>query len=328
MRSATNATIAHLYNGLEAVPEVITDAKGKQRRIYRRYATPLEILEQLPDVKRHLKEGQTLAALEERASEMSDTEAARRMRHDKHILFAAIRQKPRTESWKIAGLDDSPPISRAIRFGNGVEYVMNRCVMKGGKPERDKEDGMNGGRRTAMGRSEGSIPVAPRHGNSPADHRPDKEFDGIMPGTLVFSPDGGHYGYAAFRAEKHCVVVDRRASPEYDQTLPGAPLFAPTGGKFAYAAAKDQVWRVYLNGIPGRQYEEVSSLTFSRDGNHLMFIATTGPRRQVVVDDIPSSRYGTILGAGPIFGADCILRFFAVRDGYLYRVQHPPETQA
>ena len=76
-----------------AVPEVITDAKGKQRRIYRRYRTPLEILVQLPEVERYLKEGQTLAALEERASEMSDTEAARRMRHDKHILFAAIRQK-------------------------------------------------------------------------------------------------------------------------------------------------------------------------------------------------------------------------------------------
>ena len=76
-----------------AVPEVITDAKGKQRRIYRRYATPLEMLGQLPEVERYLKEGQTLAALEERASEMSDTEAARRTRHDKHILFAAIRQK-------------------------------------------------------------------------------------------------------------------------------------------------------------------------------------------------------------------------------------------
>ena len=76
-----------------AVPEAITDAKRKQRRINRRYATPLEFLGQLPDVKRHLKEGQTLAALEERASEMSDTEAARRRRHDKHILFAAIRQK-------------------------------------------------------------------------------------------------------------------------------------------------------------------------------------------------------------------------------------------
>jgi len=38
------------------VPELIVDAKGKQKRVYRWYATPWEILRQLPDVASHLRQ--------------------------------------------------------------------------------------------------------------------------------------------------------------------------------------------------------------------------------------------------------------------------------
>ena len=75
------------------VPEIVTDAKGKQRRIYRWYATPLEILQQLPDVAKYMNAGQTLAGLQHRAGKMSDTEAAKRMQKDKQLLFAAIQEK-------------------------------------------------------------------------------------------------------------------------------------------------------------------------------------------------------------------------------------------
>ncbi len=75
------------------VPEVVTDAKGKQRRVYRCYATPWEILRQLPDLARRLREGTTQADLEKQAGAESDTTAARRMQEAKQILFTAIRQK-------------------------------------------------------------------------------------------------------------------------------------------------------------------------------------------------------------------------------------------
>jgi transposase InsO family protein len=75
------------------VPEVVTDRKGKQRRVYRWYATPWEILRQLPDLARRLREGTTQADLEKQAGAESDTAAARRMQEAKRNLFAAIRQK-------------------------------------------------------------------------------------------------------------------------------------------------------------------------------------------------------------------------------------------
>lgn len=73
------------------VPEVRTDAKGRQRRVYRWYATPWEILRQLPDVARHLRPGVTLADLERRAQATSDTSAAQQMQRAKARLFASFR---------------------------------------------------------------------------------------------------------------------------------------------------------------------------------------------------------------------------------------------
>jgi transposase InsO family protein len=75
------------------VPEVVTNAKGKQRRVYRWYATPWEILRQLPDLARRLQPGTTQADLEKLAGAESDTVAALRMQEAKRKLFAEIRQK-------------------------------------------------------------------------------------------------------------------------------------------------------------------------------------------------------------------------------------------
>lgn len=75
------------------VPEERTDGKGKRRRVYRWYATPWEILRQLPDVARHLRPDVTLSELNEVACVESDTACARRMQEAKRKLFAQLSQK-------------------------------------------------------------------------------------------------------------------------------------------------------------------------------------------------------------------------------------------
>ncbi len=75
------------------VPEIRTDEKGKRRSEYNWYATPWEILRQLPDVARHLREGVTLQELQRKAAAESDTEAAGKMQAAKRSLFAGLRQK-------------------------------------------------------------------------------------------------------------------------------------------------------------------------------------------------------------------------------------------
>jgi hypothetical protein len=75
------------------VPEILLDGKGKQRRVYHWYATPLEVLRQLPDVARYLRSDVTLAQLQTRANALSDTEAARQMQEAKRKVFDGFSRK-------------------------------------------------------------------------------------------------------------------------------------------------------------------------------------------------------------------------------------------
>ena len=78
------------------VPEIVTGPKGKQRRVYRWYATPWQILRQLPGVAGYLRCGLTMEALDEQARAHSDTGAARQMQEAKRRLFASFEP---TEKW-------------------------------------------------------------------------------------------------------------------------------------------------------------------------------------------------------------------------------------
>jgi len=75
------------------VPERVIIAKGKEKRIYRWYATPWEILRQLPDLARHLKEGITIEMLDRQARAMTDMKAAQEMQKAKQKLFAGFQQR-------------------------------------------------------------------------------------------------------------------------------------------------------------------------------------------------------------------------------------------
>jgi transposase InsO family protein len=73
-------------------PEIITDAKGKQKVLYRHYATPWEVFRNLPKAGKLLKPGQRLKELKQRSEAESDTSCARRMQTAKQKLFDTIYQ--------------------------------------------------------------------------------------------------------------------------------------------------------------------------------------------------------------------------------------------
>jgi transposase InsO family protein len=76
-----------------AVPEVVTEATGKRRRIYQRWATPFELLKESPPGESSLRPGISLAELERIAHTQSDTEAARAMQQAKRRLFGRLQGK-------------------------------------------------------------------------------------------------------------------------------------------------------------------------------------------------------------------------------------------
>ena len=76
-----------------AVPEMVNGKKGQQRRVYRWYATPWQILRQLPDVARYLKAGVTLDVLDQQARVQSDLAAAQQMQQAKRRLVARFESQ-------------------------------------------------------------------------------------------------------------------------------------------------------------------------------------------------------------------------------------------
>ncbi len=59
-----------------AVPKVLTEANGKRRRVYERWATPFELFRELPGCENYLRPPVTLVELDRFAQTQSDTEAA------------------------------------------------------------------------------------------------------------------------------------------------------------------------------------------------------------------------------------------------------------
>jgi transposase InsO family protein len=78
-------------------PERIADSRGKEKFVYRRYATPWEVLRELerasPQANGYLKPGLTIQGLDQLAAAHSDTESARRMQAAKRKLFLGFTQE-------------------------------------------------------------------------------------------------------------------------------------------------------------------------------------------------------------------------------------------
>jgi transposase InsO family protein len=78
-------------------PERIVDEKGKEKYVYRRYATPWEVLRDLtsalPQSESYLKPAVRMVWLEQTAKGCSDTAWAKRMQEAKRKLFAGFQQK-------------------------------------------------------------------------------------------------------------------------------------------------------------------------------------------------------------------------------------------
>jgi transposase InsO family protein len=76
-----------------AVPTVVTQANGKRRRIYQRWATPWELFGEIAECESLLRSGITLAELDRLAQRQTDTEAAMAMQGAKRKLFGSFKEK-------------------------------------------------------------------------------------------------------------------------------------------------------------------------------------------------------------------------------------------
>jgi hypothetical protein len=76
-----------------AVAEVVEQANGKRRRVYRKWAKPFEIFSQIPGCESFLRPGISIAELESFARKQSDTEAAIAMQQAIKRLMSGIAKR-------------------------------------------------------------------------------------------------------------------------------------------------------------------------------------------------------------------------------------------
>lgn len=75
------------------IPEIVRTAKGKLKRVYRRWATPWEILRDRPGCEGFLRPELSIATLDAQAAAQTDTEAARDLQEAKRQLWIKIRRR-------------------------------------------------------------------------------------------------------------------------------------------------------------------------------------------------------------------------------------------
>ena len=88
----TVLVIAADATGPSAQAEIQIDPKGRKRRLYKQWRTPLEKLLSLDQPHQFLRPGLSIHALQRVAGSMSDTEAAQRMQLTEYNLFEQIQR--------------------------------------------------------------------------------------------------------------------------------------------------------------------------------------------------------------------------------------------
>jgi hypothetical protein len=79
------------YHRFCAFPDEIVDGKGKVKKVYKTYLTPVQKLLSLENVEQYLRPGVTVASLQEKAQKQSHLAAAKAMQEAKAILFNSFK---------------------------------------------------------------------------------------------------------------------------------------------------------------------------------------------------------------------------------------------
>ena len=174
--------------------------------------------------------------------------------------------------------------------------------------------------------------------------------------SLVFSSDFTRYAYTVKREGGYAVVVDGVEGPVYDQagywevqyldyqdplisslrgvsgTLRSRIVFSRDGGSVAYAAKKGDKYVVVVDGVEGREYDDVGfpescavidhsalyerPIFLSGEGAHFLFTARRGAKWLVVLDGAEGGEYNEVrLSHWRYLGADLQHPFYAARRG-------------
>lgn len=116
-------------------------------------------------------------------------------------------------------------------------------------------------------------------------------------GEIVFSDDGRHVIYSAQRGRDWVVVHDTTAGPPFDAILSGSIIASPAG-RVAYAGQRGDSVHVVVDGQPGVAWDGVASLRFDRTGERVAYVGRHQQSVFIVVDGILQGPYEAVADFG------------------------------
>lgn len=165
-----------------------------------------------------------------------------------------------------------------------------------------------------------------------ADGQPGPEFFNVD--RPVFSPDSTRIAYQASRSPKRPETSSDLATENLNwykkyqdlhfPFLGNSTMESPSGRGY-YNLEKGVRQLVVVDGKAGMEYDGVAGLSFSPDSKHVAYAALRAQKQYVIVDGQSSLAYNDVGDLSPVFDADGVLEFLAIRTNSLYRVKFTPK---
>ena len=152
------------------------------------------------------------------------------------------------------------------------------------------------------------------------------DFSAWIQESFKASPDSQRVAYAAGVGKKQFVVVDGREEKQYDGILEGSLIFSLDSQRVAYVAGVGKKQFVVVDGREEKQYDGIGegNLIFSLDSRRVAYAAEVSKKGFVVVDGREGEQYDGIvtLGGGRIiFDSADSLHYLALRGADIYLVE-------
>ena len=163
-----------------------------------------------------------------------------------------------------------------------------------------------------------------------ADGKPGPEF--YIVDEPVFSPDSRRIAYQASRSPKRAETYSDMAIENQnwygkyqDSSFLGESTIESSNGRGYYNLKKGGRQLVVVDGKAGMEYDGVAGLSFSPDSKLVAYAALRAQKQYVIVDGQSSPAYDDVGDLSPVFDADGLLEFLAIRTNSLYRVKFTPK---
>lgn len=121
-------------------------------------------------------------------------------------------------------------------------------------------------------------------------------YESVSSDSLMFSPDSTRFAFCAREGKERYYVVDNKPQKRYSNVRIAS--FSPDSKHFGYAAQKDGKWMAILDGVEGRQYDDMYDyIYYSPDSQHVAYSACNGKTWHAVIDGVENGSYQML---GPI----------------------------